>query len=142
MRYVPIRRRGEYFPKVSAFDKFFDNFFEDDKADENVRTMAIDLVENEKDYQIKADLPGIDKKDVNISIDSNNLVIEANREEVKEEKKDSYYRCERYSGNYKRSIALTEQCDVKSIKAEFKNGVLTITIPKTEPEPAKKIEIK
>jgi HSP20 family protein len=133
MRYVPIRRRGEYFPMVSVFDKFFDNFFEDDKADENVRTMAIDLVENEKDYQIKA---------VNISIDSNNLVIEANREEKHEEKKDSYYRCERYSGNYKRSIALTEQCDVKSINAEFKNGVLTITIPKAEPEPAKKIEIK
>jgi len=142
MRYVPIRRRGNYFPMASAFDKFFDNFFEEDKADENVRSMNIDLVENEKDYQIKADLPGIEKKNVNISIDKNNLVIEANREEKKEEKKGSYYRCERYCGNYKRSIALTEKCDANSIKAEFKNGVLTISIPKTEPEPAKKIEIK
>lgn len=142
MRYVPIKRRGDYIPMVSAFDKFFDNFFEGDEADENVRTMMIDLVENEKDYQIKADLPGIEKKNVNISIDNNNLVIEANRNEKKEEKKGSYYRCERYSGNYKRSIALTEQCDATSINAEFKNGVLTITIPKTEPEPAKKIEIK
>jgi len=142
MRYVPIRRRGSYFPMASAFDKFFDNFLEEDKAEENVRRMAIDLVENEKDYKVKADLPGISKKDVSISIDNNSLIIEANREEEKEEKKGSYYRCERYSGNYKRSIALTEQCDANSIKAEFKNGVLTITIPKTKPEPAKKIEIK
>ncbi|RLC54186.1 MAG: Hsp20/alpha crystallin family protein, partial [Candidatus Cloacimonadota bacterium] len=59
MRYVPIKRRGDYYPMISAFDKFFDNFFEDDKADENVRTMAIDLVENEKNYEVKADLPGI-----------------------------------------------------------------------------------
>ncbi len=48
MRYVPIRRRGEYFPMASAFDKFFDNFLQEDKAEENVRNMAIDLVENEK----------------------------------------------------------------------------------------------
>jgi len=143
MRYVPIRRtRSDYYPMKSAFDKFFDNFFEDDNADENVRSMDIDLVENEKDYQIKADLPGFNKKDVNIAIDNNSLVIEANREEKKEKEEGSYYRCERYSGNYKRSIALTEKCDVKSINAEFKNGVLTITIPKTEPEPAQKIQIK
>ncbi len=142
MRYVPIRRRGEYFPMASAFDKFFDNFLQEDKAEENVRNMAIDLVENEKDYQIKADLPGIYKKDVHISIENNSLIITANRVEKKEEKKGSYYRCERYSGNYKRSITLTEQCDANSIKAEFKDGVLIITIPKTEPEPAKKIEIK
>ncbi len=142
MRYVPIRRSGEYFPMASAFDKFFDNFLQEDKAEENVRNMAIDLVENEKDYQIKADLPGINKKDVHISIDNNSLIIEAKREDKKEEKKGSFYRCERYSGNYKRSITLTEQCDANSIKAEFKDGVLIITIPKTEPEPAKKIEIK
>lgn len=142
MRYVPIRRKREYYPMRSAFDKFFDNFFEDDKADENVRSMMIDLVENEKDYQIKADLPGFEKKDVTISLDGYALTIEATRKEENEEKKGSYYRCERYSGNYKRSITLTDKCDADSIKAEFKNGVLSITIPKTEPEPSKKIEIK
>ena len=142
MRYVPIRRRSGYFPMLSAFDQFFNNFFEEDKTDDSVKSMAIDLVENEKDYQIKADLPGFDKKNVNIAIDKNNLVIEATREEKNEKKEGSYYRCERYSGNYRRSISLTEECDANSIKAKFENGVLTITIPKTEPTPAKRIEIK
>ena len=142
MRYVPIRRRRDYYPMASTFDRFFENFFEDEKAEENVRSMMIDLVENEKDYQILADLPGIDKKDVHIAVEDNNLVIEAKQSEKKEEKKGSYYRCERYSGNYKRSITLTEKCDASSIEAKFNNGVLTITIPKSEPVPAKKIEIK
>lgn len=142
MRYVPVNRRKSYYPMRSAFDKFFDNFLEDDKAEENVKSMAIDLLENENDYEVKANLPGFDKKDINISINKNELVIEANHEDEKEEKKDSYYRCERYSGNFKRTIALTEKCDAKSIKAGYNNGVLSITIPKTEPEPAKKIDIQ
>lgn len=141
MKYVPVRKRSGYFPMLSAFDQFFNNFFDEDKADGNESAMAIDLIENEKDYQIKADLPGFNKKDISISIDKNSLIIEANREEKKEKKENSYYRCERYSGNYRRSISLTEECDADSIKADYKNGVLTITIPKTKPSPAKKIAI-
>ncbi|MFO7895434.1 MAG: Hsp20/alpha crystallin family protein [Candidatus Cloacimonadales bacterium] len=104
--------------------------------------MAVDLIEQEDKYLVKADLPGFEKQDINISIDKNNLVIEANHNEKKEEKDESYYRCERYSGNYRRTIALTEKCEADKIKANFVNGVLDIEIPKSEPEPVKKIDIK
>ncbi len=144
MKNVPInRKRRELFPFLSSFDKFFENFFDDEEEmDANLRMMAVDLVENKDNYQIMADLPGFNKKDIDISINDNNLVIEANREEEKEEKKKSYYRCERYSGSYKRTINLTEKCDDKNVEAKYENGVLEITIPKKEPEPAKMIDIK
>jgi HSP20 family protein len=141
MRYAP-KKRNELYPMMSAFDKFFNSFWEDEQADENVRMMAVDLIEQENKYLVKADLPGFDKQDINISIDKNNLVIEANHSEKKEEKDESYYRCERYSGNYRRTITLTEKCEADKIKANFKNGVLDIEIPKSEPEPVKKIDIK
>lgn len=141
MRYAP-KKRNELYPMMSAFDKFFNSFWEDEQADENVRMMAVDLIEQENKYLVKADLPGFDKEDINISIDKNNLVIEANHSEKKEEKDESYYRCERYSGNYRRTITLTEKCEADKIKANFKNGVLDIEIPKSEPEPVKKIDIK
>ncbi|MFO7895771.1 MAG: Hsp20/alpha crystallin family protein [Candidatus Cloacimonadales bacterium] len=109
MRYAPSKR-SELYPMMSAFDKFFESFWEDEQADENVRMMAVDLIEQEDKYLVKADLPGFEKQDINISIDKNNLVIEANHSEKKEEKEESYYRCERYSGNYRRVISLSEKC--------------------------------
>ena len=141
MRYAPSKR-SELYPMMSAFDKFFESFWEDEQADENVRMMAVDLIEQEDKYLVKADLPGFDKQDINISIDKNNLVIEANHSDKKEEKEESYYRCERYSGNYRRVISLSEKCKAEQVKADFINGVLKIEIPKVEPEPVKKIAIK
>jgi len=126
---------------MSVFDNFFNNYPEEDKDRENVRRMAIDLVENDKDYEVVANLPGIKKDNIKISINDNELVIDAKQEEKKEEKKDSYYRCERYSGNYRRSLTLTDHCDSDKIKAKFEDGVLNLTIPKKKPVPAKEIKI-
>ncbi len=142
MKYAPTKNRKDYYPMLSVFDKFFEDFFKEDQVEENLRMMAIDLFEEDDKYVVKADLPGFDKKDINISIDQNNLVIEATHEEKKEKKKKSYYRSERYSGNYRRTITLTEKCEIDKIKANFKNGVLNIEIPKTDPKPVKKIDIK
>ncbi len=142
MRHLPIRRnRRDFFPMMSVFDNFFNNYPEEDKDRENVRRMAIDLVENDKDYEVVANLPGIKKDNIKISINDNELVIDAKQEEKKEEKKDSYYRCERYSGNYRRSLTLTDHCDSDKIKAKFEDGVLNLTIPKKKPVPAKEIKI-
>ncbi|HHE38471.1 MAG TPA: Hsp20/alpha crystallin family protein [Candidatus Cloacimonetes bacterium] len=143
MKTLARKNTRDYWPIRTAFDRFFNNFFlEDDEDQENVRSMAIDLVENDKDYEVVANLPGIKKDNIKVSLNENELVIEAKQEEKKEEKKGSYYRCERYSGNYRRSIALTDQCDADSIKAKYEDGVLTLSIPKKEPVPAKEIKIK
>jgi len=141
MRHLVRRNRREYFPMRTVFDNFFNNYYDEENERENVKSPVIDLIENEKDYEVKANLPGISKKDIKISINDNELVIEAKHTEKKEETKGSYYRCERYSGNYRRSIALTELCDSEKIDAKFINGVLTLTIPKKEPVPAKEIKI-
>ena len=142
MRHLPIRKtRRDFFPMMSVFDNFFNHYEEEDKDRENVRSMAIDLVENDKDYEVVANLPGLKKENIKISINDNELVIDAKQEEKKEEKKGSYYRCERYNGNYRRSLTLTDQCDADKIDAKFKNGVLTLSIPKKEPVPSKEIQI-
>jgi len=132
----------DFFPTLSLFDDFLKSFYEDETEQENLRLMPIDLIEHDDHYEVKANLPGFNKKDIKISLKDDELIIEATHSEKKEEKKGSYYRCERYSGNYRRSIALTEKCDADSIDAKYENGVLTISIPKKEPKPAKQIAIK
>ena len=129
-------------PMLTLFDDFLNNFYDDENERENLRLPAIDLIENEADYEVKANLPGFKKEDIKISINENELIIEAKHDEKKETKKGSYFLTERYSGNYRRSIALSETCDADKINAEYKNGVLSIKIPKKDPVPAKQIKIK
>jgi HSP20 family protein len=136
------RRNRDLFPAVSLFDNFLQRFFDEDIAEENERMMAIDVIENDDNYQVIADLPGIKKDNISISMDDNELVIEAQQDEKREEKKGSYYRCERYSGNYRRSIFLSENVDRNNIDAKFEDGVLEIVLPKKEPKPVKKIAVK
>ncbi|MDY6915966.1 MAG: Hsp20/alpha crystallin family protein [Candidatus Cloacimonadota bacterium] len=138
----PTRSNRDLFPAMSMFDNFLQRFFDEDTNEENERMMAIDVIEDDNNYVVKADLPGIKKDNINISVDDNELVIEAKHDEKKEEKKASYYRCERYSGNYRRSILLSENVDRNNIDAKFKDGVLEVTLPKREPKPVKKISVK
>ena len=135
-------KKRDFSPTLSLFDDFLKSFYEDEPESENLRLMPIDLIEHDDHYEVKANLPGFNKKDIKISLRDDELIIEANDSEKKEEKKGSYYRSERYTGNYRRSIALTERCNAESIDANFENGVLTISIPKKEPKPLKQIAIK
>ena len=135
-------KKNELFPTLSLFDDLLKNFYMEDRDAENLKLMPIDLIEVDDHYEVKANLPGFDKKEIKISLKDDELIIEANHTEKKEEKKGSYYKIERYSGNYRRAIALSETCDADSIDANYKNGVLTISIPKKEPKPMKEITIK
>ena len=141
MRFVPIKREREIYPMMSIFDNFVHQFLDDDRSQENRKAMAIDIVEHENKYEILANLPGFKKKDIKISIEDNELVIEANHEEKKEEKKGSYCRCERYKGSYRRVLSIPDFIDKEKIDAKFEDGILTLEIPKTEPKPVKEIKI-
>ncbi len=138
MRHYPVSLFDSFldFPKMDLFK----NFFRDDFFSENSSGMALDIREEDDKFLIDAELPGFEKKDVNINVADNVLTIEAKTETQKEDKK--YHRQERFLGEYKRSISLGENCDSEKITASMKNGVLTIEIPKVEPEPAKKIIIQ
>ena len=141
MRFVPIKREREFYPMLSLFDNFVHNFWDEDKSQESQRAMAIDIVEHDDKYDIQANLPGFKKEDIDISIKDNELVIEANHEEKKEEKKGSYCRCERYKGNYRRVLAVPDFIDEEKINAKFADGILSIAIPKKESKPVKEIKI-
>ncbi len=119
--------------------------FGDDGEDEyeNAVWMPLtDIVEHDDKYVLKMDLPGVDKKDVKISYVNGELQISGERKQEKESKDATFHRIERAYGKYFRSFSLPEKILEDKIEAEFKNGSLTITIPKAEEAKPKEIEVK
>jgi HSP20 family protein len=107
-------------------------------------TPAVDIVEKDKSYEVTADVPGFDEKNIEIKVENGSLCIKGERKSEKEEKKEGYYLSEREFGSFERSFGLPEGVDADKIEANLKKGVLTVTLPK-KPEalkPAKKIEVK
>ncbi|MDD4309792.1 MAG: Hsp20/alpha crystallin family protein [Candidatus Cloacimonetes bacterium] len=144
MKLVPYRRTNELRPMsnmLSLFDDFFNRVYEDENSDENFRAMAMDIVEHEKEFQILANLPGFNKEDIKISVHDNQLLVEATCSVKNEEKQGVMYRCERYSGSYRRNLMLPENADINKISAKMEAGVLKLTIPKKEASPKKEISI-
>lgn len=140
MKLIPIRKQN--MPMMSLWGDMMERFFNED-IEQDSKMMAVDILESPQTYDIKANLPGIPKEKINISVKDNRILISASHEEVKEEKdKDTIIRAERYSGSYQRSISLPENANADNIKAKFENGVLSLTIPKREPTPKKEITIE
>ncbi len=105
---------------------------------------VVDVVESEKAFEITAELPGMDEKNIEVKVVDGSLSIKGEKQEEKEEKKKEYYLSERSFGSFERNFELPDGVDIDKIEAAFKKGVLTVTLPKT-PEaqkPAKKIEVK
>ena len=102
----------------------------------------VDVIDQKDQLIAKAELPGVDKKDIKITLSDNILTIRGERREEQKTKKEDYYCCERIQGSYSRTIALPVEVDNKKIKASFKNGVLEVILPKTKKETPREIEIK
>jgi HSP20 family protein len=105
---------------------------------------AVDIVEKDNAYEVTAELPGMDEKDIEVELSNGNLTIKGKKEKETEEKKEDYYLHERHFGSFERSFAVPEGVDADKIEASFQKGVLTIVLPKS-PEavkPKKKIEVK
>ena len=107
-------------------------------------TPAIDMSEDEKAYKISAELPGIDAKDIDVSVSGDMLVLKGEKRQEKEEKDKNYHFSERSYGSFQRAFELPESVDRNKVAADFSKGVLTVTLPKTAEaqRPAKKIEVK
>lgn len=106
---------------------------------------SIEIIESDKDYTIKADLPGLEAKDVEVEATPNSLSIKGEHKSEKEEKKDNYYYCERSYGSFYRHIPLNEEIKLDGISSSMKNGVLEIKAVKmleSKPKPQKvKVEV-
>jgi HSP20 family protein len=105
---------------------------------------AVDIAESEKAYEITADLPGMDEKNIEVKVADGGLTIKGEKQEEKEEKKKDYYLHERCFGSFERCFRLPDGVDTDKIEATFKKGVLTVMLPKTpEAQKAeKKITVK
>jgi len=105
---------------------------------------AVDVVESEKAYEVTAELPGMDEKNIEIKVANGVLTMKGEKQEQKEEKKKDSYLQERYYGSFERSFAIPETVDADKIEATFKNGVLTVMLPKKaeSQKPAKTVEVK
>ena len=107
-------------------------------------TPAVDIVEKDKAFEITADVPGFDEKNIEVKVVNGSLSIKGERKSEKEEKKEGYHLSEREFGSFERSFPMPEGVDASKIAASVKKGVLTISLPKTEEacKPARKIEVK
>jgi HSP20 family protein len=92
---------------------------------------AVDFVEKEKEYEITAELPGMNDKNVEVKLSNGMLAISGEKKEEKEEKKEGYYFSERRYGSFSRTFRVPEGVDDEKIEASFENGVLTVHLPKT-----------
>lgn len=128
MRNYPVRNDRNF--GLSAFDDFFRPFF---GFENESRVMNTDISEKDGNYVLDIDLPGFEKKDIEVSLDDGYLIVSARKNESNEEKDKhgNYIRRERYAGSYSRSYYVGE-IEEKDISASYNNGTLCITLPKND----------
>ena len=127
-------------------DRFFDRFSESwpfRGVSETGRWMpSMDVSETDKELVVRAELPGMDPKEIDISLSGKVLTIKGERKNEREEKKENFHMLERSSGSFSRTLQLPVEVKADKVKADYKDGILSISMPKTEPEAVKKIEVK
>lgn len=121
---------------------FRTSLFDLTDEDDTVRVPRVDVTETETEFNIKAELPGFAKKEIDLEVADGVLTLSAEHTEEKEEKKENYHLRERHYGSYSRSFRLPEGVDSEKIDAKMENGVLNVILPKREEEKPKKIEVK
>jgi len=102
----------------------------------------VEVKETPKAFLFKADLPGVQEADIEVTVTGNRLTLQGKREEEREEQSDTYYACERSYGSFTRSFTLPDGVDAEAVQAELKAGVLTVTVPKRPEVQAKRIALK
>jgi HSP20 family protein len=133
-------------PVFSSFqdemNRVLDNFFSRETSYGMDWRPVVDVAETESDIIVKAEIPGIDPNDIDISITGDILTLKGEKKEEKENTGKCYHRVESSYGSFKRVINLPASVDVDKVKAEGKNGLLEITLPKKEESKTKKINVK
>lgn len=125
---------------MSLADWPFDDFPEESVFGESWAP-AVDLKENKTNYVVKTDLPGVDPKDIDVTLENGVLTVRGERKEEHREEGENFHRVERFSGSFARQFSLPDVAD-DGVEAQMKDGVLEIHIPKSEKAVARKIEIK
>jgi len=140
--------RWEPFRGLSALQEQMNRLLEDNllrgRSDDSALSTwapAVDIYETENELVVKADLPEVDEKDLDVRVEDNTLTIRGERKLEKSVKEDNFLRVERAYGAFSRSFSLPHTVKAEDIKAEYKNGVLNVHIPKREESKPKQIKI-
>jgi HSP20 family protein len=136
--------RREAFPGFnSEIDSVFDAFFGSPIVDGHARRWvpAVDLVEGDDELVLRADLPGLERDDVEVEINDGVLTVSGERKVQNEEKADGFHRVERAYGSFSRSVRLPKGAEADAVTAEFDKGVLEVRIPKPEERKPHRVQI-
>jgi HSP20 family protein len=150
VRWSPTRELAAFPTDVLSMqreiNRMFDDFFRSDRDDSSLLAQswkpAVDIVEEDDAYVAKVELPGVKKDDVKITMQDNVLTIRGEKKSEKKGKEENLHHFERYYGAFQRSFSLPTSVKNDKIDAEYKDGVLTIIMPKAEEAKPKQIEVK
>lgn len=145
MELSPWRPFGELSPFRKEMDRLWNRFLGETPFARTFNEMwspSVDISETKDDFVVKAELPGLEAKDVNVSISGNVLTIKGEKKAEEEEKDEHYHRVERYSGSFQRVFQLPSGVKADKVEANFDKGVLKVTLPKVEEAKKKEIEVK
>jgi HSP20 family protein len=129
-------------PFSQEVNRLFNTLFDLSDSGAQRWVPAMDLMEADDHFVLKADLPGLAEEDVAIEIQDSTLTISGERQAEHEERQRGWYRVERSFGRFSRSLSLPEGVDADAVKAEFHNGVLEVRIPKPEERKPRRVAIK
>jgi HSP20 family protein len=131
MRLVPYFRRSEAPVANRWFEEFFSDFpFNGSLMESRESWMpSVDILEKDGNLILRAELPGMTEKDIDLKIEGNTLTLQGERKMENEDKKSNYHRVESFYGSFSRSFRLPDTVDYEKIDAKYKNGVLTVTLP-------------
>jgi len=142
IRWEPARELSSLQSDVNRlFNAFFDTPAGGNGASLRRWVPAMDLVETEDHFILRADLPGLTDKDVSIELEDNVLTVSGERQAEHEDTREGYFRVERATGSFSRSLTLPEGVDADAVQASFENGVLEVRIPKPEERKPRKVAI-
>ena len=146
MNIVRLNPWKEMATMQNRFNRFFDDsFFRTFDGEDDIQMGSwhpvVDMFDKDDSYIVKAELPGLDKKDISVDIKDGVLTLKGERRHENEVKEENYFRRERTYGKFQRSFRLPVDVDPDAIRAEFKNGVLEIEVPKPEEQKPKQITV-
>ncbi len=123
---------GEPFELMNnRMSSLFDDFFEGFGTELEAFSPRMDVAENEREFTVALELPGVNKKDIHLLLEKDSLTIEGEKKEEHEKKEKGYSHIERSYGSFRRVIPLQAEVDESKVKATFKKGVLTVKLPKS-----------
>lgn len=141
---TPWFRRGPLAQLRDEMESLVERFWDEDGngLSEIMLAPPLDLSETDDAVQVRLDLPGLEAKDIDVQVRDNQLIVTGERKEEREEKGATFHRVERREGKFSRAVLLPCSVNEGKVDAQFRNGVLTIKLPKNEQAKAKRIEIK